>query len=80
VNRKLLDMLAHGIYQVWDKWYKILNKSEAETIVYESKRKKIRKYRNPLTMKSNIHTIFITYLVLCIIAFLVFIVEHNFKY
>jgi len=76
---KLLDLVAHGIYQIWEKWDKILNKNEAETVVYKSIRRK-KNRPNPLTMEANICTIFITYLVLNLIGLLVYLTEEICNY
>jgi len=73
LNRKLLDLVAHGIYQIWGKWSRILNPTDDELILLRIKRQ--IQSPSPLTLKSNILTIFITCFTLSLIGIILFIIE-----
>jgi len=71
-----LQVMASGIYQLWAKWDRILHPSISETVLQGAQRQYRQRLAEPLTLKSNIRTVFLAFLVCAIFCSCVFIIEN----
>jgi len=74
IYTRVLDLMAHGIFQIWNDWDKILRPNGAQRTL-KALRKRERFQPKPLSFKSNIKTIFIIYVVSITITIMLFSLE-----
>jgi len=78
--RRVLDLMAHGIYQIWHRWSVSNNKGVKKQAQLTHKLKILKSRENPVTLDSNILLIFNACLVCSLMSATVFIAELCINY
>jgi len=75
---RYLLLMAHGIFHVWHKWHKIHHPTDSEIIIQRFSRR--LQPPEPLTMNSNVITIFYSGILLHFLSLIIICIEVGFSF